>query len=142
MWLNAFPPRGGVSNTFSLRTIITGMVLNTNKHCRIPFGSYAQTHEEDSNDMREWTLGAISLGPVGNVQGSYKFMNLRTGKAITRHDFDEIPATHRVIQRVNKLGELQKQQGDLLFYNCNQVLIADNDDATTTNDTTDGSLTG
>eukprot|EP00957_Ditylum_brightwellii_P140420 10699091-Ditylum_brightwellii.AAC.1 len=92
--------------------------------------------------MRERTLGAIFLRPVGNVQGLYKFMNLRTGKAITRRDFDEILATRHVIQRVNKLGELQKQQGDLLFYDRNQVLIADNDDATTTNDTTDGSLTG
>eukprot|EP00957_Ditylum_brightwellii_P085117 6471758-Ditylum_brightwellii.AAC.1 len=59
-------------------------------------------------------------------------MNLRTGNAITRHDFYEVPAPLRVIQRVNKLGELQKQQVNLLFYNRNQVLIADDDDATTT----------
>eukprot|EP00957_Ditylum_brightwellii_P142760 10878419-Ditylum_brightwellii.AAC.1 len=82
--------------------------------------------------MQERTLGAISLWPVSNVQGSYKFMNLRAGKAITRRDFDEVPAPRRVIQRVNKLGELQKQQVDLLFYDCNQVLIANEDDATTT----------
>eukprot|EP00957_Ditylum_brightwellii_P091255 6947964-Ditylum_brightwellii.AAC.1 len=92
MWLNAFPPRGGVSKTFCPKTIMTGMVLNIEKHCRIPFGAYAQTHEEGSNNMKEQMLGAISLGPIGNVQGSYKFMNLRTRKQIVRHDFDEVPA--------------------------------------------------
>eukprot|EP00957_Ditylum_brightwellii_P207659 15353949-Ditylum_brightwellii.AAC.1 len=40
MWLNAFPPKEGVSNTFCPRTIMAGKVLNTEKHCRIPFGTY------------------------------------------------------------------------------------------------------
>eukprot|EP00957_Ditylum_brightwellii_P011842 892593-Ditylum_brightwellii.AAC.1 len=79
------------------------------KHCRIPFGAYAQTHEEGSNDMSERTLGAISLGPVGNVQGSYKFMNLRTGKLIHRNHFDELPVTEDIQKRVAQLSRAQNQ---------------------------------
>eukprot|EP00957_Ditylum_brightwellii_P148872 11333550-Ditylum_brightwellii.AAC.1 len=73
-------------------------------------------------------------------------MNLRAGKVITRRDFDEVPTPHRVIQCINKLGASQKQQVDLLFYDCNQILIADDDDDTATGnlDATSavGSITG
>jgi hypothetical protein len=32
-WLNNFPPKGGVSQTISPRTIFTGVQLDFNKHC-------------------------------------------------------------------------------------------------------------
>eukprot|EP00957_Ditylum_brightwellii_P099678 7592887-Ditylum_brightwellii.AAC.1 len=70
--------------------------------------------------MSEHTLGAIALGPVGNVQGSYKFMNLWTGKVIAWRKYDELPAAHRVIKQVNQLGITQAQDIDFLFYDHNQ----------------------
>jgi hypothetical protein len=39
-WLNTFPPKGGISTTYSPRTIITGRPINYKNHCDIPFGSY------------------------------------------------------------------------------------------------------
>eukprot|EP00957_Ditylum_brightwellii_P196047 14937108-Ditylum_brightwellii.AAC.1 len=71
LWLNALPPKHGTSKSLSPRGIVTGTTLSISKHCRIPFGAYAQMHKEGSNGMSERTLGAIALGPVGNVQGSY-----------------------------------------------------------------------
>jgi hypothetical protein len=78
LWLNAFPPSSGVSNTYSPRTIMTGTTLEYNKHYRLPFGTYVETHEENdpTNTIVERTRGSICLGPTANFQGSYKFSAL------------------------------------------------------------------
>jgi hypothetical protein len=71
-WLNYFPPKGGVSKTILPQAIITGMSPDAEKHCQIPIGAYAQVHVEPnpSNDaMTSCTVGGISLGPTGNIQG-------------------------------------------------------------------------
>jgi hypothetical protein len=72
LWLNAFPPSSGVSKTYSPRTIMTGTTLDYSKHCKIPFGAYVETHEENNptNNMKERTRAAICLGPTANFQGS------------------------------------------------------------------------
>jgi hypothetical protein len=81
LWRNAFPPSSGISKTYSPRTIMTGTTLNYNKHCKLPFGTYVETHEMNTptNTMKERTRVAICLGPTANFQGSYKFLCLRTG---------------------------------------------------------------
>jgi hypothetical protein len=85
LWINAFPSSSGVSKTYSPRTIMTGTALDFNKHCQIPFGAYAEVHEDNNitNTMTERTQPDICLGPVANFQGSYKFLSLKTGKRIT-----------------------------------------------------------
>jgi hypothetical protein len=82
LWLNAFPPSSGVSKTYSPRTIMTGTTLDYSKHCKLTFGAYVETHEENNptNNMKERTRAAICLGPTTNFQGSYKFLCLRTGR--------------------------------------------------------------
>ena len=45
-WLNSFPPVDGVSTTLSPRSIVVGLNVDYNKHCRIEFGTYAQVHEK------------------------------------------------------------------------------------------------
>jgi hypothetical protein len=99
IWLNAFPPKDGVSSHLSPRNIITGITFDYNKHCRAQFGSYVQTHEEPAttSTMQACTLGAICLGPTGNIQGSYKFLNLRTGQRITRRKWTDLPMPQEVI---------------------------------------------
>jgi hypothetical protein len=61
LWINAFPPSIGVSDTYSPRTIMTGTSLDYSKHCKVPLGAYVETHEENSptNTMSERTRGAI-----------------------------------------------------------------------------------
>ena len=87
-----FPAKGGISNV-SLRTLMTGIKLDYSKHCRLPFGSYVQVHDEPSptNSPTARTVGEITLGPTGNLQRGYKFLNLWTGKKITRRNWTHLP---------------------------------------------------
>ena len=82
-----FPAKGGIPNV-SPRTLMTRTKLYYSKHCRLPFGSYVQVHDEPipTNSPTARTVGAIILGPTGNLPGGYKFLNLRTGKKITRRN--------------------------------------------------------
>ena len=85
-WLNAFPPKGGVSETLSHRAIVLGRTLDYKCHCSLPFGSYVQAHKEPTpmNSLESRTVGAIAMGPTGNIQGSHKFLNLCTAKKVNR----------------------------------------------------------
>jgi hypothetical protein len=103
-WLNAFPHNDGVSTTLSPKYLITGKHVDYNKHVRIEFGAYAQTHEEHSNDMEARTTGAICLGPSGNDQGGHYFMSLTTGRRLHRHRWTGLPLPADARDRVNQLG--------------------------------------
>ncbi len=89
MWLNNFPVSKGVSADFSPREIILCHRLFYKYHCRAPFGAYCKTHEdnEPTNSMQSCALPTICLGPTGNFQGSYHFLNLLTGLVIKRRAF-------------------------------------------------------
>eukprot|EP00957_Ditylum_brightwellii_P190429 14495543-Ditylum_brightwellii.AAC.1 len=76
LWLNSFPVKRGAHNTLSPRQIVWGHTLDETRHCKLPYGAYAHVINEaepinDVDNMR--TVGAICIGPVGNVQGGYKF---------------------------------------------------------------------
>jgi hypothetical protein len=114
-WLNAFPRSSGVSDTLSPRYLLTGKQLDYTKHVRLEFGSYVQTHEEHSNDMRPRTIGAICLGPTGNEQGGHYFMSLATGRRLLRNRWTELPMPHDAIERVNEMGRRQKMPKTLTF---------------------------
>ena len=75
LWLNTFPPKGGVSTTVSPRTLMTGQYIDYNKHCCIPFGQYVQVHEENSptNTLHAQTVGATCLGPKMIVKAATNF---------------------------------------------------------------------
>jgi hypothetical protein len=127
LWLNAFPPASGVSTTYSPRTIMTGTVLDFTKHCQIPFGAYAEVHEDSdkTNTMDEQTQPAICLGPTANFQGTYKFMSLRTGKWITRKQFTELPMPDSVIKRVEAMALKEKQDKTISFSDRSGNIIND-----------------
>ena len=70
-WLNAFPPKYGISDKVAPGEFLGGRVIDFKKHCRSGFGSYVQTHEENfpRNSMQSRTLGAITLGPDTSGRG-------------------------------------------------------------------------
>jgi len=75
-WLNNIPK---VGQDHSPKDLICGeQLLNYRTVCRIPFGAYAQVHDDQSitNAMASRTTGAISLGSTNNVQGTYRFLSL------------------------------------------------------------------
>jgi hypothetical protein len=104
-WLNSLPPKGGIATHVSPRTIITGLTINFSLHCQLEFGSYVQTHEAHNNNMNPRTIGAICLGPKGNIQGGYNFMSLSTGERIHRRQWTPLPMPEEVIERVHKLAQ-------------------------------------
>jgi hypothetical protein len=72
---------------------MTGMALDFEKHCKLPFGAYAEAHEEypQTNTMAPRTRGVICLGSTGNFEGSYKMMCHQTGRKLTRKQFQGLP---------------------------------------------------
>jgi hypothetical protein len=134
VYLNFFPPKGGVSQTLSPQAIVTGLSPDAERHCRIPYGGYAQVHVEasSSNDvMVSRTVGGISLGPTGNIQGTNKFMSLLTGKLIKARSFTPLPMPDEVICKVELMASgsdhLIKPEGTGNGFDRNYIPKHDND---------------
>ena len=125
-WLNCFPARDGISNTLSPRAIIVGAEIDFNKHVRLEYGTYVQTHEEHDNTMATRTTGAIALRPTGNEQGGYYFYSLSTGRVLNRNRWTELPMPVEVIDRVHKLA--RRSAAALTFADRDRVVIPDDDD--------------
>ena len=53
---------------------------------------------------------------MSNQQPGFKFMNLRTGKIITRRKYYEIPFTKAVIDKVEELAKKDGIQPALTFH--------------------------
>jgi hypothetical protein len=100
LWLNAFPTKSGVSETLSPRKIATRHKLNFTKHCRAQFGSYCNAHDKPvpTNTMVTCSTLVIVLGPTGNLQGTYKFFSLETGKKIKCRKLTAYPMPDSVIK--------------------------------------------
>jgi hypothetical protein len=108
-WLNMFPHPDGVSDTITSQTIMTGIKVKFATHCRVPFGAYGEVHNENdpSNTTLPRTSKAIALNPTGNLQGSYYFMSLATGKRISRRRWTELPVTEEIIERVHDIALME-----------------------------------
>jgi hypothetical protein len=74
-------------------------------------------HEEDNpcNSQITRAKGSISLGPSGNLQGRFKFMDLNSGTKIVHRSWDVIPMPDLVIDRVHALGPDQPQQMTFVY---------------------------
>ena len=85
MWMNSFPVKSGISKKWSPREIVSRHRLDVKLHCKVPFGAYCEVHVDPdiTNTIEPRTGWAICLGPTGNMQGSYKFLSLTTGKKVT-----------------------------------------------------------
>jgi hypothetical protein len=96
-WLNNIA-KSGQDN--SPRDLILGeQKLDYKVICRIPFGAYAQVHDDlkTTNTMEARTTGVINMGPTGNVQGTHKFLSLKTGENIVRRNWTEMPIPSEAI---------------------------------------------
>ncbi len=104
MWMNSFPVKLGVSERYSPRELVSRHKLDAQLHCKTPLGAYCEAHTDPNikNTMEPRTRWGICLGPTRNLQGSYKFMSLTTGKRIVRRKFTELPLTNSVKKQVAK----------------------------------------
>ena len=71
--------------------------------------------------MQSRTMPAICLGPTGNMQGTYNFLNLTTGHIVKRRRFHEIPAPDSVIRHVNDLASKNGVSSILVFANWHKI---------------------
>ena len=97
-WLNSSPPGGGVSWTYSPRTILLGRTVGQRLHYRLPFGSLTEVHGNPAvtnvtRTMR--TTPALCLGPTGNQRGTYRFFSLETGRILCCYEWTEILFTRQ-----------------------------------------------
>ena len=106
-WLNIFPRKGGISDHFDPVILVDGTEANFNVQCRVPFGSYCQTHEENTptNTNAPRTIGAIALSHSGNLQGGYKFLSLSTGHMVHRRRWTELPIPLEIVDMVDEMVE-------------------------------------
>ena len=107
-----------MSYTISLWTLMTGTTIGFKKHCKIEFGTYAEAHKKSflQNSTQSRTEPAICLGPTVNLQGSYWFLNLRTGICIKQRIFVPFPVPMRVINRVHALADADNHNPALGFF--------------------------
>jgi hypothetical protein len=98
------------------------------KHCRVEFGTYVQTHEKHNNSMEPRTSGAIALRPSGNEQGGHYFLSLHTGKRILRNHWTVLPMPNDVVDAVHRLAAASKQAGGITFTDKDGNIITDDDD--------------
>jgi hypothetical protein len=126
--LNYFPAKGGVSEIYGPKTIMSGKIINFKKF-PLPFGTYCQVHEEKlpRNSLADKTLGAISLGPSRNAQGGHKFFTLNTSRVITCRSWDVIPMPKSVVDRVNYIGRDEPIQPVFLHHTNNPIGDGDAD---------------
>ena len=97
----------GVSDDLSPYTLITGQPTPSYKYIQcLNFGDYVQAHIPDTiiNTNKSRTTGVTALYPSGNTQGSWYVMSLDTGRRIHRYQWDVLPISKCVIDRVNILG--------------------------------------
>ncbi len=85
-----------MSETLSPREIVYRHKLDFTEHCKSPF------HDEPAptNTMVTHSNSAIVLNPTGNLQGTYKFLSLATGKKVKRQAFTPYPMPDSVIKKV------------------------------------------
>jgi hypothetical protein len=90
-------------------------------HCKTPFGAYCKmyTDPDITNTMESRTKWGICMGPTRNLQGSYKFMSLTTGKKISRCKFTEMPMTEAAMNQIKKWAIKDHAQNGLTLKNRN-----------------------
>jgi len=125
-WLNVFPHKDGVHKVMSPHTILTGLHITHDKHCTLEFGTYVQIHEEHDNSMTARTSGAIALRPTGNIQGTHYFLNVSSGRCVTRNNWTALPMPNEVIHAIHRLAAACKKYKEIVFTDSRGKIIDDN----------------
>jgi len=105
--INMLPNHNRMDNA-SPKELLTGRKINFHRDLRAAFGDYVHATAANiiKNSMESRTQGCIALTPVGNLQGSMKFLRLDTNKVVTRDQWKALPMPDIVISRLNDLADL------------------------------------
>ena len=121
------PPKGGISNYYSPRTIMHQQTLDYNKHCAVTFGTYVQAHDEPNfkNSQQPRAIDCIYLRYTDNIQGGHELLDLHTGYIIKRRSITQVPTTKNVINLVHKSAEADGIKDGLKITNKSKVILFD-----------------
>ncbi|MBS1768271.1 MAG: hypothetical protein JSS77_01290 [Acidobacteria bacterium] len=97
-------PRSTSILEISPKEKLTGKKLDYNTDFQLEFGDYCQANEEDAvkNSLKSRTFPSICLGPVGNIQNSYFFLNLNSWQVLKRRGWVKLPIPKEIIEKINK----------------------------------------
>jgi len=79
---SSFPHKNGIHVMKSPTAIIIRSHIDCQKNCEQRFGSFVPSTSTTKKSLLPQTSRKISLQPTGNIQGSYKFLYLNSGKCI------------------------------------------------------------
>jgi hypothetical protein len=126
MFLNAMPSKTGISDTISPREILMRCRLDWNKHGTGEFGEYVEAHSDldVTNANKPRTFAGIYLGVTGNIQGTEKVFNLKTGTVKKPRSVTLLPIPDVVIKQVDQWGKKyqeEEKKNKLEFLNCKKL---------------------
>ena len=130
-WINTLLAQDGVSKNISPRTIVSGITTTYGQYMITLFSTYSHVHCEGDNSMRPRTTAAIALRPMGNLQGGFHFLSLRTGRVITAREWTNLPMSDDVVNRVNEMGKGGSREDDVQFRRRKDTVIFNNKTKTT-----------
>ena len=84
-----FPAPDGISKVISPWTILTGLTLGYNLHCRLEFSTYVQVHKQHDNSMAAHSTGALAIHPFDNSHGGYYCFSLST-QCLLHHNWGAV----------------------------------------------------
>ena len=123
--LNYFPPRGGISDIYSPHAIMHQTILEFDKHCGIPFGTYLQANDDTdpTNTQKPRTLDCLYIRNVENAQGGHEVFDIRTGGTCLRPRVTPLPITQNITGIVNNLAIKQGMKPGLkITTHTNEIL--------------------
>jgi len=108
--LNSVPSALGISQVHSPREIVTWRGLDFNKHFKHQFGTYVEAHEDPviTNTNRSCTYPGVYIGTTGNIQGTPKVFDIKTGKVKKPRSVTAFNVPDRVIDIVDRWGKDQR----------------------------------
>ncbi len=114
----------------SPRKIVYRHKLDIAMHCKARFSTYYKAHDEPTptNMMVTCLTSAIVLGPMGDLQGTYKFFNTVTGKKIKQRKLTAYPMLESIIKKVEQFGKSNARPNTLDFADRNGILFEWNND--------------
>lgn len=115
MRLNMLPNKSRADGVLSPIELFKGRKIDYKRDVRIGFGEYVQAANPNitpRNSMVQRTDGALSLIPVGNLQGSVRFYSLSTNRVIVRDHWTVLPMPQIVIDHINHLANKYSDDKD------------------------------
>lgn len=93
-----------INEELSPATIVTGTSV-TAKDCELPFGTlcYVKNNPLQYNSVvAPRSVAAISLKPLGNIQGGYTFMQIHNWQKVTRYQWTTGAYTPEILKRIKE----------------------------------------